>query len=189
LKNNANNAAFGPWRRLSRKTLFSNKWITLYADKITTPAGSDAEYGVVSFANQAVGVLALNASNQVLLVRQYRYPIEQASWEIPEGGCPQGEELLVAARRELLEETGCVARSWRPLLSLHLSNSITDEKAHIFWAQDISCQQAPVLEDSESDLSSAFFDISQVLGMVDAGEITDAMTVAAVQRVARKLGI
>jgi 8-oxo-dGTP pyrophosphatase MutT (NUDIX family) len=179
----------GPWQRLARKVVYRNNWIAIYADKVITPAASKAEYGVVSFANLAVGVVALNSRNQVLLVRQYRYPIEQPSWEIPEGGCPQSEEPLAAAKRELLEETGMVAQQWQPLLKLHLSNSITDEKAQLFWAKGISRQQAPSLEDSEKDLSSRFFDLLEVLDMIDRGEITDAMTVAAVLRVAREVGV
>ncbi|MCK7556386.1 NUDIX hydrolase [Chitinophaga sedimenti] len=72
------------------------------------------------------------------LVGQYRFPLEAYSWEIPEGGGSFDDEPLDTAKRELLEETGLVAHSWKPLLQMHLSNSVSDEVALVFLARNRS---------------------------------------------------
>ena len=98
-------------------------WITVWHDEVTRPDGSPGIYGVVHFANLAAGVLALDDDDRVLLVGQHRYTLDAYSWEIPEGGVPDGETPLDGARRELREETGVEAAEWRELGRLHLSNS------------------------------------------------------------------
>src|SRR5262245_61579297 len=127
-----------PWTRLSRRTTYENPWITVYEDQVLRPDGQPGIYGMVHFKNLAVGVVALDDQDRVLLVGQYRYTLDRYSWEIPEGGAPAGEEPLAAAQRELREETGCTASRWRELLRAHLSNSVSDELAILFLAQDLS---------------------------------------------------
>src|SRR5262245_17307219 len=95
-----------PWTTLSSRTVYDNLWIRVREDQVTRPDGQPGIYGVVHFKNLAVGVLAIDAEGFVHLVGQYRYVLNRYSWEIPEGGCPQGEDPLAAARRELAEETG-----------------------------------------------------------------------------------
>ena len=97
------------------------------------PDGEPGIYGVVHYKNTAVGVLPVE-EDHVYLVGQYRYPLERYSWEIPEGGCPEDEEPLRAAQRELREETGLEARNWRMLGEAYLSNSVADEYAVWFLA-------------------------------------------------------
>ena len=75
--------------------------------------------------------------DHVYLVGQYRYPLKRYSWEIPEGGCPEDEEPLEAARRELKEETGLEAKNWSRLGEAFLSNSVADEYAVWFLATNL----------------------------------------------------
>src|SRR6185312_4039440 len=130
--------ASGPWIRRSRRVGYDNPWITIWHDEVTRPDGSPGIYGVVHFANLAAGVLAVDAGDRVLLVGQHRYVLDAYSWEIPEGGVPDGETALDGARRELLEETGVEATEWRELARLHLSNSVSDELAILFVATGLS---------------------------------------------------
>ena len=95
-----------PWTRLSRTVVYQNPWITLFHDEVRRPDGLPGIYGVVHYRNRAVGVVPLDEQDRVLLVGQYRYTLDLYSWEIPEGGGGMEEELLAAAQRELLEETG-----------------------------------------------------------------------------------
>ena len=75
-----------PWRRLSRAVVYENPWIVLWHDEVLRPDGKPGIYGVVHFRNAAVAVVALDERDRVLLVGQYRYTLDEYSWEIPEGG-------------------------------------------------------------------------------------------------------
>jgi len=172
----------GGWRRHSSRLVYDNPWIQVRHEEVTTPAQTPGAYGVVHFKNTAVGILPLDADNNTYLVRQTRYPLAQYTWEIPEGGCPEQEAPLDAARRELQEEVGLAAGHWELLQELHLSNSITDERAIIYLARDLS-PVAQNLDESE-DIEVQKVPISEALAMLRKGEITDAITVAALLRYA-----
>lgn len=126
-----------PWRRLSSRNVYDNAWISLREDQVVRPNGEHGIYGVMHFKNVAVGVLAIE-DEYIYLVGQYRYPLDKYSWEIPEGGCPEGEDLLRAAQRELEEETGLRAAKWEKLGEAHLSNSVSDERAIWYIATELA---------------------------------------------------
>jgi 8-oxo-dGTP pyrophosphatase MutT (NUDIX family) len=168
--------------RRSRRVAYENPWMTVWHDEVTRPDGSDGIYGVVHFANLAVGVLALDDQDRMVLVGQHRYTIDEMSWEIPEGGVPAGESPLEGAKRELQEETGLVAANWVQLGRLSLSNSITDEWAVLFLATGLTHGEASP-EPSES-LELQWLPFSDVLAMTLDGRIHDVLTVVAVERVA-----
>jgi 8-oxo-dGTP pyrophosphatase MutT (NUDIX family) len=172
----------GPWRRLARRVAYENPWLTVWHDDVVRPDGSPGIYGVVHFRNVAAGVVAIDGQGRVLLVGQHRYAIDAYSWEIPEGGVPSDEDPLEGARRELLEETGIVARTWRELGRLHLSNSVTDELAVLYLATDLR-QEAPDPEATE-ELAVRWVPFDEAVAMTLDGRITDALAVLGLQRVA-----
>jgi 8-oxo-dGTP pyrophosphatase MutT (NUDIX family) len=174
--------ANGPWTRHSRRIAYENPWITVWHDEVTRPDGAPGIYGVVHFETLAVGVLVLDEADRVLLVGQHRYALDAYSWEIPEGGVPAGESPLEGARRELREETGMEAASWRELSRSHLSNSVSDEVAVLFVAGDLTAGLATP-EGTEA-LEIRWLPFDEVVAMTLDGRITDALTVLAVQRVA-----
>ena len=139
-------------------------------------------YGVVHFANLAVGVLALDEADRVLLVGQHRYALDVYSWEIPEGGVPVGEAAADGARRELQEETGFEARNLVELGRCHLSNSVSDELAVLYLATGLT--HGVATPDGTESLAIRWLPFDEVLEMTMDGRITDALTVMAVQRVA-----
>jgi 8-oxo-dGTP pyrophosphatase MutT (NUDIX family) len=172
----------GPWTRHTRRVAYENPWITIWHDEVTRPDGEPGIYGVVHFANLAVGVVALDASDRVLLVGQHRYALDTYSWEIPEGGVPIEETPLEGAQRELREETGVEAATWRELAHSHLSNSVSDELAVLYLATGLTVGTAA--PDGTEALDVRWLPFDEVLAMTLDGRITDALTVLAVQRVA-----
>jgi 8-oxo-dGTP pyrophosphatase MutT (NUDIX family) len=178
----AGHKKLGPWLQKSKKLVYQNPWIEVHHHEVMTPANTEGVYGTVSFKNLAVGVLPLDDQGNTWLVGQYRYPLETYSWEIPEGGSPSGEDPLQAARRELKEETGLVPGSLELLLEMDLSNSVTDEQAVIYLATRLE-QQEPEPEETE-ELKVKKVPVAEALSMVHAGEITDAISVAALLKLA-----
>jgi 8-oxo-dGTP pyrophosphatase MutT (NUDIX family) len=171
-----------PWARLSRRIAYDNPWITVHHDEVVRPDGRLGIYGVVHFRNRAVGVVALDAEDRVLLVGQYRYTLSAYSWEIPEGGAAEGEEPLEAARRELREETGCSAGRWELLLRAHLSNSVSDEEAFCYLATDL--QQGTACPEGTERLQVRWVPLAEALARAARGEITDALSLLGLQRLA-----
>src|SRR5262245_7853420 len=131
-----------PWQTLSTRSVYDNPWIHVREDQVIRPDGKPGVYGVVHYKNLSVGVVAVDNEGSIQLVGQYRYPMNQYSWEIPEGGCPEGEDPLHAAQRELLEETGLQARDWKLAGEADLSNSVSDEKALWYLATELRQDQA-----------------------------------------------
>jgi 8-oxo-dGTP pyrophosphatase MutT (NUDIX family) len=167
-------AAIGPWRRHRRHVAYENAWITIWHDEVTRPDGNPGIYGVVHFANAAVGVVALDDRDRVLLVGQHRYALDTYSWEIPEGGVPFDEDPLDGARRELLEETGYEADTWRELVRFDLSNSVSDEQGVAFLATGLRAGTAR--PDGTEDLAIRWVPFDEALAMVERGEIRDALS-------------
>jgi 8-oxo-dGTP pyrophosphatase MutT (NUDIX family) len=172
--------AVGPWRRLTRVRAYANPWIEVLHDEVHRPDGSPGIYGVVHFLSAAVGVLAVDERERVLLVGQHRYTLDQWSWEIPEGGATLDEDPLDGARRELAEETGYTADAWQELVRFSLSNSVTDERGIVYLATGLRPGTASP-EPSEA-LEIRWATLDEVLAMIDRGEIHDLITIAAVTR-------
>jgi 8-oxo-dGTP pyrophosphatase MutT (NUDIX family) len=172
----------GPWTRRTRRVAYENPWITIWHDEVIRPDGEPGIYGVVHFANLAVGVLAVDDAGRVALVGQHRYALDRYSWEIPEGGVPAGESAVDGARRELREETGVEAEHWIELCRSHLSNSVSDEEAVLYLATGL--RHGVATPDGTESLDVRWVPFDEVLAMTLDGRITDAMTILAVHRAA-----
>ena len=169
------------WQTLSCQQVYDNPWIKVTHRDVTAPTGAVGIYGLVHFKNCAIGVVPIDADGHTWLVGQQRYTLGEYSWEIPEGGAPEGESPLHAARRELREETGIIATRWTRLLTLHTSNSVTDEVAQAFIAQDLSFTTTS--PDPSEDLTVKRLPLNDAISMVLDGEITDALSMASLMKV------
>ena len=167
-----------PWITKSSKQVYVNNWISVVHDEVTTPGGQAGIYGKVHYKNLAVGVIPLDDDNNTWLVGQYRYVLDTYSWEIPEGGCPEGTDPLLAAHRELMEETGIRATEWKEIMKLHTSNSVCDETAYLFVCRGLSFHEAEPEHTEELAVQKRPF--AEVVEMVIRGDITDAMSVSAI---------
>lgn len=171
----------GGWRRDTAQVMYENPWVQVRHEEVTRPNGSQGIYGVVDFKGHATGIVAIDEDENTWLVKQSRYTLNEFSLEIPEGGGSRDEDPVETAKRELQEETGLMARNWEKILTVHTSNSITNEVAYIFMATGLT-QGEQNLDDSE-DIEVIKLPLSEAINMVMNGEITDAMSVAALLRV------
>lgn len=170
-----------PWKIISEKKIYRNNWISVTEFDVINPNGGKGIYGKIHFNNIAVGVLPLDEQLNTYLVGQFRFPLNAFSWEIPEGGGDPTIDPAESAARELLEETGLVAKEWKPILTMHLSNSVSDEYAILFLARGLE-QRTPMPEETEK-LVVKKLPFEEAYQMVEKGLITDAMSVATIQRV------
>ena len=170
-----------PWQTVSENKIYDNPWISLTEYNVVNPSGNPGIYGKVHFKNIAIGVVPLDADMNIYLVGQYRFALGQYSWEIPEGGGILGVDPLDSAKRELLEETGLKATRWTELQRMHLSNSVSDELSIIFLAQDL--QQFEAEPEDTEQLIIKKVPFAEAYRMVNDGEITDSISVAAILKV------
>lgn len=170
------------WKKLSSRTVFENDWMQVLEDHVINPGGGENRYGHVHFKNRAVAIIALDDDDNTWLVGQQRYTLGEYSWELPMGGAPLDEEPLAAAKRELKEETGMTANHWEEVMRLHTSNSITDEVGLVYVATGLT-QGDPQTEEME-ELAVRSLPLDAAVHMVLDGEITDAISAAALLRLA-----
>jgi 8-oxo-dGTP pyrophosphatase MutT (NUDIX family) len=170
-----------PWQIVSEKIIYDNPWIGLTEYQVINPSGNPGIYGKVHFKGFAIGVIPLDDDMNTYLVGQYRFPLNQYSWELPEGGGPFNAEPIDSAKRELLEETGLKASRWTEIQRMHLSNSVTDELCIIYLAQDL--QQFEAEPEDTEQLIIKKVPFYEVYEMVCSGDITDSVTVAAVLKI------
>lgn len=178
-----------PYTVLERRFVYDSPWIRVREDRFRHRRGAEGRYAVCGFHRTACGVLALDAEDRVVLVGQWRYPLEAYSWEIPEGGGDPSESPFEAMRRELAEEAGLAARIWEPLAFLHTSNSSTEEEAFLFLATDLEAAVGHHAEDDE-ELALHREPFPDCLRRVLSGEITDSLSVMALLALqARRSGV
>lgn len=170
-----------PWRFETASIPYENPWIRVTERRGLNPSGNPGLYGIVHFKNLAIGVVAMDVEQHIWLVGQYRVPLEAWSWEICEGGGPHGSDPLESAMRELQEETGLRARSWKPIVRMHLSNSVSDEACVVYLAQDLEPGEAEPEDTEQLVVNRVPFE--EAYRMVRDFEITDSISVAAIQKI------
>jgi ADP-ribose pyrophosphatase len=173
-----NEESINPWKTLTSEKVHDSPWIGVTKHDVLNPNGNPGTYSVIHFKNMALGVLPLDKDYNTWIVGQYRYPINKYSWEIPEGGGKWDVAPLDSAKRELLEETGITAQKWTKIQEMYLSNSASDEFCILYIAQDITIGESQPEDDEQLDVRKLHFD--ELYKMVQNGDITDSLTVAAV---------
>ncbi len=177
-----------PWTTLSGEEKYDNRWINVTEYQVINPAGGKGIYGKIHFKNRGLGIIPIDNEGNTWLVGQYRYTLNEFQWEIPEGGGLLHEYPLVAAKRELKEETGLTAKKWTQLLKFNPSNSVSDEEAIIYIAEDLEHGESN-LEETEADLEAKKIPLKEAIDMVMRGEIKDSMTIIGLLMLARIRGI
>ncbi|QJE72910.1 NUDIX hydrolase [Aerophototrophica crusticola] len=169
-----------PWKSLSQEVRYENPWIRVVHHEVLNPSGKPGIYGVVQYRNLAVGVIPVDQDGHTWLVGQYRFPLDRYSWEIPEGGAPEGSTGQESALRELQEETGLAASSIAEVVRLDLSNSVSNESGVVYLAWDLT-QGQPAPEETEQ-LKLRRVPLKEAVALVLDGTITDSLSVAGLLR-------
>ena len=176
-----------PWKLQKTKRIYDNPWIQVDEDEVINPGGGVSLYGKVHFKNLAIGIIPLDEDQNTWLVGQWRYALDEYSWEIPMGGGPLDIDKLDSAKRELKEETGLSAKKWTEFLKMHTSNSVTDEVGYAFLAEDLTQGETEFEETEDLKIwKLAFKDAHQ---MVLDGKITDGLTMVAILKLGRILNL
>jgi 8-oxo-dGTP pyrophosphatase MutT (NUDIX family) len=173
--------------KISSREVYQNPWVSVRHEEVLKPNGEPGVYGVAHFKSKAAAVVPLDNDGHIWLVGQYRYTLEEYSWEIPMGGGELEGDSLDAAKRELKEETGLIASKWTNLGKLHTSNSVTNEFGYMYLAEDLTMGESE--PDDTEILELKKVSLIEAVMMVMDSEITDSLSVAAILKVARLKGI
>jgi ADP-ribose pyrophosphatase len=176
-----------PWKCKSSKKIYENPWIQVDEDQVFRPNGSEGIYGKVHFKNKALGIIPIDAEQNTWLVGQYRYTLNEYSWEIPMGGVPLTEDTLEGAKRELQEETGLTARKWTRLFRIHTSNSVTDEYGYVYLAEEL--EEGQTNWDDTEELRIRKMPLKEAIMLVEDGKITDALSISGLLMIGRRFGL
>ncbi len=166
----------GPWTITAQRQAYDNRWIRVSEYDVIRPDGAPGLYGVMEPKHLAVGVVPIFANGDTLLVGQYRFAIDEYSWECPEGGGAPDGDPLDAAKRELAEETGYTASHWLEINRFAVSNSVTSERGLGYLAWELS-EGEPDREGSEADMVVKRLPFHQAHLMAMSGEIADAFSI------------
>lgn len=165
-----------PWKKISSKLVYKNPWFSVREDEVKKPGNRSGVYGVVQ-TPPTVFTIALNTANEIYLVGLYRYPTGKYGLELPAGGS-ENQDLLEAAKRELLEETGVKAQSWAKVGQFTPWNGISDEVSHVYLAKDLT-ETGSELDPNEGIMEVKKVAFEKVFDLVESGEISDGQTISA----------
>ncbi len=159
---------------------YSGAILALRLDQVAMPNGRQAEREVIEH-HGAVGILAVDDQDRVVMIEQYRHPVGRRLWELPAGLLDEpGERPVLAAQRELAEETGLAARTWSVLVDVLASPGFTDEAVRIFLAQGLTEVDRPEAHDEEADIELSYVPMDEAVRRALSGEIVNASAVAGV---------
>ncbi len=159
---------------VSGELAYDGHFLKVQRDQVVLPDGKLTEREYIRHPG-AVVIIPLFSDGSVLMERQFRYPLNRVFIEFPAGKIDPGEDPLVCAKRELLEETGYTAGSWQFVCTIHNAIAYADEHLDIFLARDLQPGQAQL--DDEEFLETYQAPFQQLLEGVKCGEITDVKTV------------
>lgn len=170
----ARDAPDSPWRTLSAREVYRNPWLHVTEYQVIRPDGAPGIYGVVDPGDN-VTVVALDDDGQVWLVEDFLYPIQARGWFLPTGTINREEDPLLAAQRELMEETGLRAAHWERLGAFYLTPGIATQRSYIYLAQGLTLGEAQ-REATEADMTMRRMPLREACLASQRGETPSAVT-------------
>lgn len=162
------------WQVMDQKAVTRNPWYRVLESRVQMPDGRTTTYHILDFLKSAVGVVA-RRGDEILLIRQYRFIIDQFVWAIPSGGSEGNEDPRVAAERELEEETGYRAEQLTRIHSYFPSYGCGNQEFHLFLAEGI--HSSPERFDRNEVLEVRWFPIREIKEMILAEHMVDGLSI------------
>ncbi|MGR9542745.1 NUDIX hydrolase [Priestia megaterium] len=175
-------------KMLSSEKLFGGRVIDLYLEEVELPNGKTSTREVVKHPG-AVAVIALTSDHKMVMVKQYRRPMDRILVEIPAGKLEKGEEPIVTAKRELEEETGYTTDSLSHIISFYTSPGFADELVHLYLAEGLKVMTTKAELDEDEFVEVMEVTVDEALTLIQNKEIYDAKTAYAVQYLQLKSGL
>lgn len=169
-----------PWKKISSKIVYENPWIKVIEDSVIRPDGKQGKYGYVKTNGPSVFIFALTDDDEVNLVGLYRYTSGEYSWELPAGNS-EGKDLLKAAKRELLEETGLSAKIWEEAGSFWVMNGVVKEKSYVYIAKGLTQTKQNEMR-KEGINAICKVSVKELNRMILNGALTDGQSIAAIMQ-------
>ena len=169
---------------LNSERVYTGQVFNVHRDRITLPNGRTVTVDIVRHA-QSVVVAPVPEPGKIILIRQYRYPVNKLLWELPAGSVDPGEHPTHAARRECHEEIGLVPRTIRHLTTLYPTPGFCTERMLFYLCTDLEEPSTEAHQDEDEDLEPRTVTLDEAWAMVDRGEIADLKTVTALTLAAR----
>lgn len=164
---------------MGHRVVYDGRVLSLHVDEVEEPGGVRATREVVR-QRGSVATLAVSADDRIVLVRQYRYAVDDALWELPAGRIDPGETPEQGARRELMEEVGLEAGVVEPLATFYTTPGFCDELMHVFRATEL--RQVPPRPEDDERIEPRWFGLDEALAMIERGEIREGKTLVALLR-------
>ncbi len=159
----------------SSRMVFEGRALSLRVDTVKLPSGKETTREIVEHEN-CVAIVALDDADNVLLVKQFRKPVEKELLEIPAGGIDPGETPEDAVRREMREETGFLPQKVEKLGGFYSSPGFCTEYLHLYLATELVPK--PLQAEDSENISLVRVPLNQVMGLIASGAICDAKSIA-----------
>lgn len=174
----------GKVQRLEHRVVYRGRVLSLELDRLKEPGGAEVEREVVRHSGASV-MLALTEERRLVLVRQYRYAVDEFLWEAPAGHIDPGEAPEQTARRELVEETGYFPHRLEKLAAIYPSPGFSDEIMYLFLATEL--EERAACPDDDEAIEVKLFSLQEVTAMASRGQIRDGKTLLGLMLVADRL--
>lgn len=171
-------------KKIDSQLIYSGRVLDLKLDKVELPNGKEANREVVVHPG-AVTIAAVTQENEILLIRQFRYPTGEILWELPAGKLERGEEPLACAKRELSEETGCGAGEWIHLSTFFTTPGFSDEIMYLYLAKGLYNEKLQADDDEFIELHKVPY--KEAVNLINRGDIKDAKTMIGILLAGQKI--